>query len=109
MSRELIQLINTELDTHFAESSLQESILNSLAAYINDLIINDFEKLVYYLYRIDVSEHKLKAILQATPQQDAGVIIATMIIERQSQKIESRKKYHKPPASADAPDEEKWP
>lgn len=108
MSNELIRLINTELDTNISESTLQESILNTLAAHINDLINNDFEKLVYYLYRIDINEKRLKEILQSAPQQNAGVIIANMIIERQIQKIESRKKYHKD-NTTDSPEEERWP
>jgi len=69
-------------------STLQEPDLNpALAAYINELILTNFERLVQLLYRIDVSEEKLKKLLRQNPESDAGVIIASLIIERQKQKI----------------------
>ncbi len=77
-----------------------------MAGYINRLILSDFSKLVQLLYRVDVSEKKLKQILQEHPNEDAAVIIAQLIIERQQQKAESRKKYNTPPN--DIPEDEKW-
>lgn len=53
-----------------------------LIAYINDCINHDFNKLVQLLYRIDVSENKLKTILQSNPTEDAAKLIAAVIIER---------------------------
>ncbi len=55
---------------------------NDLIVYINDCINHDFNKLVQLLYRIDVSENKLKTILQSNPTEDAAKLIATVIIER---------------------------
>jgi len=53
-----------------------------LIAYINDCINHDFNKLVQLLYRIDVSENKLKTILHSNPTEDAAKLIAAVIIER---------------------------
>lgn len=55
---------------------------NDLIVFINDCIKNDFNKLVQLLYRIDVSEQKLKSILQSNPNEDAAKLIAAVIIER---------------------------
>lgn len=55
---------------------------DNLIAYINDCINHDFNKLVQLLYRIDVSENKLKTILQSNPTEDAAKLIAAVIIER---------------------------
>lgn len=55
---------------------------SDLIAYINDCINHDFNKLVQLLYRIDVSEQKLKTILQSNPNEDAARLIAAVIIER---------------------------
>ncbi len=55
---------------------------NDLIVYINDCINHDFNKLVQLLYRIDVSENKLKTILQSNPTEDAAKLIAAVIIER---------------------------
>ena len=64
-----------------------------LAAYVNNLIGKNFEKLVSLLYRIDVNETKLKNLLQLYANENAGKIIAQLIIERQLQKIKSREQF----------------
>ena len=77
-----------------------------LAAHIHFLINNDFEKLVSILYRLDVNEKKLKVLLEEKNTDDAGLLIADAIIERQLQKIISRKKFSD--FNKDIPEEEKW-
>lgn len=77
-----------------------------LAAYINELINTNFLQLVNWLYRLDVSEQKLKTLLAAQPNADAGFIIADMIIERQMQKIKSRKEFKG--NATEIPENEKW-
>jgi hypothetical protein len=77
-----------------------------LARHINDLILHRFEYLVHILYRLDVSEIKLKQLLQSYPGEDAGLLIAELIIERQLQKIKTRQQS-KPPRNT-ASDEEIW-
>jgi len=63
-------------------NEIEQLAPNDLIAYINDCIQNDFNKLVQLLYRIDVSEAKLKTILQLNPNEDAAKLIATVIVER---------------------------
>jgi len=65
-----------------AFSELEQLGPSDLIAYINDCIQNDFNKLVQLLYRIDVSEEKLKYILQLNPNEDAAKLIAAVIVER---------------------------
>ncbi len=65
-----------------ALNEIEQLTPNDLIAYINDCIKNDFNKLVQLLYRIDVSEEKLKSILQSHPNEDAAKLIATVIVER---------------------------
>lgn len=103
---ELIRLLNKELTIEIAETTPYNEWYAELAAYINNLIKNDFDKLITYLYRIDVNEQKLKTVLQQNPQEDAGNIIATLIIERQQQKIKIREQFSKPHDNFD--EEEKW-
>jgi hypothetical protein len=64
-----------------------DDFLCQLSAEINQMILTNFESLVQLLYRIDVSEMKLKSILKEQPNEDAGKIIAHLIVERQMQKI----------------------
>lgn len=53
-----------------------------LIDYLNELINNDFSKVVQLLYRIDVSETKLKNVLHDHPNENAAHLIADLIIER---------------------------
>ena len=63
-------------------SELEHLAPSDLIDYINDCIQHDFNKLVQLLYRIDVSEEKLKYILQLNPNEDAAKLIAAVILER---------------------------
>lgn len=78
-----------------------------LADYINTLILEDFNQLIQILYRIDVSEPKLKKLLQEHPDQNAGTLIARMIINRQLEKIKSREQFRNQ-QNTSASDEERW-
>lgn len=64
-----------------------------LEAEINRLIHTDFNRLISILYRLDVAEAKLKYLLQQNPVEDAAAIITDLIIERQLQKIKSRRAF----------------
>lgn len=103
---ELIKLLNDELPVEIAPQISYDEIHARLSDYINTLIKNDFDKLIAYLYRIDVNEQKLKSLLQQNPGEDAGNIIATLIIERQQQKIKSRQQFGK--TGNNFNEEEKW-
>lgn len=59
---------------------------------IDELIRVDFEKLKWILYRIDVSEKKLTEALKDS-ETDAATIITDLIIQRQIEKADSRKKF----------------
>ena len=103
---ELISLLNKELPVEIVGQKSFSEIHSQLSAYLNTLIKNDFDKLITYLYRIDVNEQKLKSLLQENPGEDAGNIIATLIIERQQQKIKTRQQFSQSNDKFD--EEEKW-
>ncbi|MGI8637666.1 MAG: hypothetical protein ACR2KZ_19885, partial [Segetibacter sp.] len=58
------------------------------------------------LDRLDISEKKLKQLLQQTKDATAGDIIAELIVERQLQKIDSRNAFKN--SAPDMPDVERW-
>ncbi|GAC1453013.1 MAG: hypothetical protein NVSMB7_15740 [Chitinophagaceae bacterium] len=102
----LIQIINSEMDLGWPPQMPLNDIRRRLQAAVNGLIENDFQKLVYVLYRIDVNERKLKYLLQENVGEEAAVIIADLIIARQIEKIASRRQFNR---QNDAPgDEERW-
>ena len=103
--KNLIQAVNNNMAIELPENISLDELHVQLAKYINQLIQVNFEKLISLLYRIDVSESKLKQLLHDHPGNDAGNIIATLIIERQIQKIKLRNQ-HRP--DRDIPETEKW-
>lgn len=82
-----------------------KAIQQQLEVLINDLIQHNFERLVQLLYSIDVNEKKLKQLLNDHPQTDAATIISHLIIERQLQKLQTKKQFKSNDTIAD---EDKW-
>src|ERR1700676_4982289 len=93
MENELIRTLNNYADLKLPEHISLDELQEKLKQHINHLIQHDFEKLVTLLYRIDVSEIKLKELLQQNANKDAAEIIAKLIIERQMQKIKTRNQF----------------
>ena len=83
-----------------------EKLREKLIFLINELIKKDFDALVQLLYRIDVYEKKIRLYLSKNRQEDSAAILADLIIERQLEKMESRKKFSE--NKNEECDEEKW-
>ncbi|HEY4062439.1 MAG TPA: hypothetical protein VGM30_11085 [Puia sp.] len=95
---ELIQDLNRVYALELTDHLTLDQLETLLAEKIDLMIRKDFSALVQLLYRIDVNETKLRHLLaDADPATgtaaDAGRIIARSILERQWQKIETRRQY----------------
>ena len=105
-----METIQQYLQNQFEVSASMELSMNQLenllAERINHLIKKDFSHLVLLLYRIDVNESKLKTLLKENPDNDAGILIARLVIERQLQKIETRRQSAS--GSDNIDENEKW-
>jgi hypothetical protein len=106
MYNELISDINQSLEINLPVPVSREELRAKLTAHINHLINHDFEKLVFYLYRIDVDEVKMRSLLQQTQGENAAELIADLIIDRQAAKIKSRQEFRR--QDNDIADDEKW-
>jgi hypothetical protein len=94
------------LSSEFDLSGLEEKdFITGLADTINYLIQNDFSRLVQILYRKDVSETKLRKMLAGHPDEDAGLIIGQLLIEREKKRMESREGFKR---NDNVSDDEKW-
>lgn len=96
-TKAIINII-TNLQITQEETTLEKSKSGQFKVvvdFINDLIQNDFNRLLSILYRVDISEEKLK--LKLAEHKDRKIpsaeIIANLLIEREEEKITSRKKY----------------
>lgn len=93
-SEALISVVNTLGLSDATDVSDETNLHTALSHYLNELINTDFNKLVSILYRMDVSESKVRQELaNASSDTSAGEIIARLLIEREQQKIEWRRKY----------------
>ncbi len=103
------QLLSETLHIYNAsvnEYASEEALLVWLTGYVEELASNDFDALLLLLYRIDVSEEKVREMLSEGDGQDSSKIIARLILERQKQKIFWRNKFKNQQTETD--DEEKW-
>ncbi len=105
MNPELIPAVNQTLGISLPENISFDKLREAVAAQISPLISGDFNKLLSILYRIDVNENKLKVLLNQNPDTDAALLIADLIIERQLQKLESRRMFNR---REDIKEDEKW-
>ena len=103
--KELVPAINHSMEMEIPATGTLEQLREKLSVHINELINHDFEKLVYYLYRIDVDENKMRRLLEQREGENAAALIADLIIERIVQKKEARKQF-----KTDSTDskEERW-
>ncbi len=100
-----ISIVAGQLDLRLNDQDF-DRCRSQIAKAINELIEKDFPRLIMILYRVDVSEIKLKKLLQQNPGTDAGLLIADMMIERQSQKTRSREQFTRP--KNEDGDNEEW-
>ena len=100
----MIDQVRIEFDvkkTGDTEEEFRIQLTNAIA----ELLRNDFSRLIQILYRLDVNEEKLKKQLKTNQEVEAAEIIAGMIIDRQIQKLETRRKFG---GQENTSEEEKW-
>jgi hypothetical protein len=70
----------------------EETMLKALAQKIAQMLDHEPDLLFSTLYRLDVLEHKIQNVLNnPSIPNDAG--LAQLVIDRQKEKIETRRKY----------------
>ncbi len=80
-----------------SEDILNEpALLDLFTERIEEMIRHDLGLLLSSLYRLDVLEHKIQAVLQS-PDIPTARGLAQLIIDRQKEKIKTRKEYSKGP------------
>src|SRR6185295_14649808 len=101
MKSELEKITLEIIQRHFElpEISFEEEDLKKIRELLIDridfLLDHHFEKLLWILYRIDVSEEKAKAALSKKSDQKPSEVLADLIIERQMEKAKTRIEYNK--------------
>jgi hypothetical protein len=70
-----------------------DGIRDALMARIATLLGRDTERLMHILYRVDVDEGKVQAILHDLPHTEMAAALADLIIDRQLAKAETRARH----------------
>ena len=87
-------LINKDFQLEIPEEDQnEEAIIEMLSQRVADMIDSDIDLLLSYLYRLDVEESKINFILNQQATIPAHIGIATLIWERQKQRLATKKKY----------------
>ena len=91
---QLLELVKNDFNLKITSSEIatHQDLKESLSKLIQYLIDNDFERLLSGLYRIDVSEEKVKRAIASG--DDVTEKITQLIIDRELQKMVTRKKYN---------------
>jgi hypothetical protein len=106
MQSDVLQWLQGSIGIPVPAIKTEADLLAWLTQHCNTLLQEDFPGLVQLLYRVDVSEARLKYVLGNAGGEDAGKIMALLILERVEQIILARKKYRMP--DRDIPEEDRW-
>ena len=101
MKNEIVHIVNDSFNLEANETNFVEFLTEK----INFLIVNDFNKLIYILYRADINEQKLNKLLAENKKENAGKIIAALFIQRHLEKIKSRQENK---TNTNNSEEERW-
>lgn len=82
-----------EIPAHLEEDQLRSILIHTF----DELIANDFQKLLQILYRADVDQDKLKDLLENTVEKTSAAIIADAYLERQKKKIDTWNRFSTKP------------
>ena len=101
--QETASALKEDWDLQLPDILSEETILRLLAERIVVILERGAETFFQLMYRLDISEKKLNAVLQ---QDDVPMKISRLIYDRQLQKIKSRRE-NRMKSSSDDP-ELKW-
>ncbi len=76
------------------ESEDMDSLQEHVKEVVHQLLDTNFEHLLQVLYRIDVSEEKVKRILNISDPERISSELADLIIRRELAKVQTRLKYN---------------
>jgi hypothetical protein len=90
-TEELRTLLGQSFGIAGTELVSKEQIIGALALKIERLIAGNPDQLFSLLYRLDISEHKIKQAMNANGP--VALKIAELVYERQLEKIISRRRF----------------
>ena len=90
-----------ELDAPEEDPLSEVDFLKMLAKRIGWMIEHDIELLFSTLYRMDVSEEAVAQAMHPNAPELANVGLARLVLQRQKQRVETKRSYRQPPIDED--------
>ncbi len=87
------EIIYNQLQLDSQETVSDEKLLEVISEKVAWYLQNDPDLLMSYLYRLDVAEHKINQALSFHAEEEPNIGIGKLILERQKQRWDSKKKY----------------
>ncbi len=91
--RKTAQLLHKNWDLTTPSELDWESLREALRVQLLWMLECDFERLVQTMYRLDVFENKFQAALRLPTVGERAVALATIVLERERQRLATWKKY----------------
>jgi len=92
-NKQVYEIISGNFELEKVNEITIEEIQRILTERIREMLDKNVEKLILILYRIDVSQKKTDEIFKSPFKDEIAENLASAVIERQLEKIETRKKY----------------
>ncbi|MCS7036096.1 MAG: hypothetical protein RMJ33_01365 [Saprospiraceae bacterium] len=86
----------------------EAALLALIAERVAELLEHQPEYLMSLLYRLDVLEEKIAPVMRGHSEEPLPVALARLILERQKQRIETRRTVKPHPMNRDEADEWAW-
>ena len=92
MNDESLELTLRNISLQESDQAGENELVGILAQRVAELLDENPDLLFSTLYRLDIYESKINAVLKK-PQSDAATDLALLIIDRQREKLRTREKY----------------
>jgi hypothetical protein len=89
----IIQDFNLESEKSLVDIQHLDELREKLEKIVAYLLDNDFERLLNAMYRLDINEEKFKIAMSGFSGNSISNEITNLIITREVQKLQTRKKY----------------
>lgn len=91
--KEVFEIVSGNFDIVPHNVLSMNQVRDLLAVRVREMLDKNVEKLVSTLYRIDISQRVTDEIFNLSSKDDIALLIADAVIQRQLQKIKTRRKY----------------
>ncbi len=92
-SQEVFDIVSGNFELQKQDILSYEELHFILSRRIAELLEKNVEKLIHILYRIDVNQRRTDEIFNNPSKDDIVLLLTDAVIERQLQKVHTRRKY----------------